>query len=201
MLALFGLMLCGIGVGAFLYSGLGLDPASVFMQGLGKSFDISYGTASALVNITILGIVFLIDRKYIHVSSILAIFGIGYTADFTNLFLNYWIGQQMSLPLKILLLAVGLLIMGTGVATYIRADLGVGAIDLVSEIISDKTHKQYRWIRIFADATFFGVGFLLGGQVGVGTIVAVLLTGPTVQFVRPFVFRVTSKILINNKTD
>ena len=73
--------------------------------------------------------------------------------------------------------------------------LGVGAIDLISEIISQKSHIQYRIVRIVGDISFVVIGYFLGGVVGVGTLVAAFLTGPTVQFVRPTVHRIVDRII------
>ncbi len=193
--AIVGLMICGIGVGIFLYSQLGVDPASVLELGLGNVFNISYGTASALTNVIILVIVFFVDKSYLNISTLLAIFGIGYTADVMSFILDSVITGELHLLVRIIMILVGCVIMGIGIATYIRADLGVGAIDLVSEIISDKTKFPYRIVRIVGDVTFVVVGYLLGGTVGIGTLVAAFLTGPVVQFVRPYVYKVTDKVI------
>ncbi|CRZ35410.1 hypothetical protein DFR55_10715 [Herbinix hemicellulosilytica] len=193
--AIVGLMICGIGVGIFLYSQLGVDPASVLELGLGNVFNISYGTASALTNVIILVIVFFVDKSYLNISTLLAIFGIGYTADVMSFILDSVITGELNLAVRIIMILVGCVIMGIGIATYIRADLGVGAIDLVSEIISDKTKFPYRIVRIVGDVTFVVVGYLLGGTVGIGTLVAAFLTGPVVQFVRPYVYKVTDKVI------
>lgn len=192
-----GLMFCGIGVGIFLYSGLGVDPASVLELGLSKVFHLSYGTMTAILNVIILMIVFIVDKSYINLSSFLAIFLIGYVADFMKLVLGMVIIGELGLVLRLLMILAGLFIMATGIATYIRADLGVGAIDLVSEIISDKLHITYRIVRITGDITFVVVGFLLGGVVGIGTVVAAFMTGPAVQFMRPFVYKVTDHFFKN----
>lgn len=194
-IAFLGLMFCGIGVGTFLFAGMGVDPASVLMQGISKSVGISYGTASAAVNILILVIVFLVDKKYINISSLIAIFGIGYTADYTNRLLLWLLGTENSLLTKSMLLAVGLVIIGIGVATYIHADLGVGAIDLISEVISEKSGIQYRIVRIISDVFLLVAGFVLGGTVGIGTVLAAFGIGPIVQFVRPTVIRILDKQL------
>ena len=188
--SLVGLILCGVGVSMFLYSGMGVDPASVFELGLAKVFRISYGTSSALINVVILLIVFFIDKNYINISSLIAIFGIGYTADFVRKILSILIQGEPNLILKLVLMLIGLVIMSCGIATYIMADLGVGAIDLISEIISRKSKMQYRLVRVIGDVAFVVIGFLLGGTVGVGTVVAAFLTGPTVQLVRPSIEKV-----------
>lgn len=188
--SLVGLILCGVGVSMFLYSEMGVDPASVFELGLAKVFRISYGTSSALINVVILLIVFFIDKNYINISSLIAIFGIGYTADFVRKILSILIQGEPNLILKLVLILIGLFIMSCGIATYIMADLGVGAIDLISEIISRKSKMQYRLVRVIGDVAFVVIGFLLGGTVGVGTVVAAFLTGPTVQLVRPSIEKV-----------
>ncbi len=195
VVAMLGLMICGIGVGIFLYSGLGVDPASVFELGVAKVFHITYGTASAAINVIILVIVFFLDKSYINISSLLAIFGIGYTADFTNFILGLFLKGEQHLAVRVIMIVIGLLIMSAGIAAYIRADLGVGAIDLISEITSNKLKVSYRGVRIAADITFVIVGFLLGGAVGIGTLLAAFMTGPSVQFLRPYVYKVTDKIL------
>lgn len=190
IISLVGLILCGIGVAMFLYSGMGVDPASVFELGIGRVFGISYGTSSALINVIILLIVFFIDKSFINISSVIAIFGIGYTADFVRKILTILVQGEIHLLLKLVLILVGLFIMSCGIATYIKADLGVGAIDLISEIISRKTKVQYRLVIVIGDTAFVVIGYILGGTVGVGTVVAAFLTGPTVQLVRPSIERI-----------
>ncbi len=195
IVAMAGLIICGMGVGIFLYSGLGVDPASVFELGIGNVFHISYGTSSAAINVVILAIVFFLDKSYINIASILAIFGIGYTADFVNFVLGIFLKGEQHIIVRLILIIIGLLIMSTGIATYIRADLGVGAIDLVSEIISNKLKISYRGVRVSADVAFVVIGFLLGGSVGIGTVLAAFMTGPSIQFLRPHIYKVTDRIL------
>lgn len=195
IVAMAGLIICGTGVGIFLYSGLGVDPASVFELGIGNVFHISYGTSAAVINVVILVIVFFLDKSYINIASILAIFGIGYTADFVNFVLGVFLKGEQHMIVRLILIIIGLLIMSTGIAAYIRADLGVGAIDLVSEIISNKLKISYRGVRVSADAAFVVIGFILGGSVGIGTVLAAFMTGPSIQFLRPYVYKVTDRIL------
>lgn len=195
VVAMAGLIICGIGVGIFLYSGLGVDPASVFELGIGNVFHISYGTSSAAINVVILIIVLFLDKSYINISSILAIFGIGYTADFVNFVLGLFLKGEQHIIVRLCMIIIGLLIMSTGIAAYIRAELGVGAIDLISEIISNKLKISYRIVRISADVAFVVIGYILGGSVGIGTVLAAFMTGPSVQFMRPYVYKVADKIL------
>ena len=195
VMSLVGLILCGVGVSLFLYTGMGVDPASVFELGIGNVTGISYGSAAALLNVVILFIVFLVDRRYINISSFLAIFGIGYTADFVRGILDICIRREPVLIVKLLMLVAGLFIMAVGIAVYIFADLGVGAIDLVSEIISDKSGFAYQKVRVIGDVSFVVIGYVLGGTVGVGTVLAAFMTGPAVQLVRPGVYRLLKRFV------
>lgn len=195
LVSLIGLILCGVGVALFLYSGWGVDPASVFELGIANVIHVSYGTSSALINVIILAIVFLVDKSYINISSVIAIFGIGYTADFVKSFLNMLNLGELNALIKIVMIFLGLMIMATGIAVYVRADLGVGAIDSISELISRKGNFQYRIVRIIGDISFVVIGYFLGGTVGIGTVIAAFMTGPAVQLVRPAVHKIVDKVI------
>ena len=84
LVVLIGLGLCGVGIGLILYSELGADPAGVFETGISNAAGISFGTASAIVNFAVLAVVFFIDKSYVSIASVIGIFSIGYTADFTS---------------------------------------------------------------------------------------------------------------------
>ena len=77
--------------------------------------------------------------------------------------------------------------------------IGTGPNDLVAIILSDKIASvEFRWVRVACDIFFVGLGFLLGGTVGIGTVVAVFLTGPIVQFWLPKTKIAVNKILKEN---
>ena len=88
LLSIIGLFILGVGVSFTIQSNLGTDPASTLELGVSKILNISYGACAAIYNIILLTIIFFIDKKYINISSILAIFIIGYTAEIFNFFLS-----------------------------------------------------------------------------------------------------------------
>ena len=57
LVAAIGLIFCGIGVGLSLYADLGVDPASVMETGVARVTGLSFGTATALINLAILLVV------------------------------------------------------------------------------------------------------------------------------------------------
>ena len=86
-------------------------------------------------------------------------------------------------------LVLGCGILAFGMSIVIRSNSGTGPNDLVAIILSDYVNRKFtiafRWVRIISDAVFVAAGFLMGGIVGVGTIAAVVLIGPMVQFFLP----------------
>lgn len=194
LVVLIGLGLCGVGIGLILYSELGADPAGVFETGISTAAGISFGTASAIVNFAVLAVVFFIDRSYVSIASVIGIFSIGYTADFTSWLMDAAGFSSAGLPARIAFLLLGILSLAAGTSGYIRADLGVCAVDLASEIISRKRQVQYRIVRVVFDVFFVAAGFLLGGAVGAGTLAAALLTGPAIQLVRPSVSALADRL-------
>ena len=80
-------------------------------------------------------------------------------------------------------IVAGCVILSAGMSIVINSNAGTGPNDLVAVILSDKIEKvEFRWVRVGCDLFFVVLGFLLGGTVGVGTIVAVC---PLVQFWLP----------------
>lgn len=195
LVVILGLCISGVGIGLYLFARLGMDPASVFELGVGSVLHVSYGTASALLNIVILAVVFLIDRRYVNVASIFAIFLLGYTGQATAWMLEATFGPVENLLLRGVVLIVAVGVMALGIPIYIRAKLGVGAIDLLSEIISDRSGWNYRWVRIAGDTTFVVVGWFLGGTVGIGTLIAAFGLGPIVSLCRPRTDRLVDRFL------
>lgn len=78
----------------------------------------------------------------------------------------------------------------------IRSDAGTGPNDLVAVILADKLKRfQFRWVRMTCDAVFMVVGLLLGGTIGLGTVLAVFLIGPVAQWFLPRSERLVSRCL------
>lgn len=77
----------------------------------------------------------------------------------------------------------------------IKSDAGTGPNDLVAVVISDKLHRKFSVIRILTDLTFVIVGFLLGGSIGVGTLICAFLVGPVAGFFLPHSERYINRIV------
>lgn len=191
---LIGSVIISIGVSTFVLTNTGSDTFSVFMQGIAKTFNISNGTAHISINAVMLLGILIFCRHYIKVGTIAALVIMGPSIDFTSFLLKNIITDKIPYVLLLLIMLVACIICGFGLSFIISANIGIGANDLMSVILSDKAKIQFRWARITVDATLVVVGFFLGGVVGVGTIVNILVIGPIAQFFMPF----TKKIIGNS---
>ena len=106
--------------------------------------------------------------------------------------------SNFNLFTKCVIVAVSCIIIAIGFSFLVSTELGVAPNDLVPLIIRDKTNFQYRWIRIGLDLSFLVVGYLLAGVVGLGTIIAVLFTGPAIQFFMPPCEKIVHKFIGKN---
>lgn len=201
-MSIIGMIILGIGVFFTIKVNLGVDPASTVDIGMSKQLGLSYGTCAVIFNIVFLTIIFFVDKKYINISSILAIFIIGYTVEAMNLIFGWINLQDLDLIYRVIICIVGTFIIAIGVTVYIFADLGVGATDGISELISNKTNFSYRTVRVISDFLLVIIGYLLGGVVGIGTLIITFFAGPFIQFTRklltPFLEKILGKELVDS---
>lgn len=185
ILVIIGQIICGIGVGFFMFPGLGPDPNSVFIEGFGVILNMSYGQSSFILNGLIALIIFFIDKRFVHFASISILFTVGFVADFTKAILERaFIIEGAILPFKFIFTILGGIILAIGVALYTDQDLGAGAFDAMSELTAFKTKVEFSKARRIIDLIVLGIGYLLGGTVGLGTVYLALTTGPIISFIR-----------------
>jgi len=125
-----------------------------------------------------------VDRSYISVATLLSLVIVGPSIDiFTELF-SCVVTPESDLLIRIIFFIIAYLSLAFAVALYLSVHFGISAADMIPIIVSDKTHRQFRWCKVAFDITVIIIGFLLGGSFGIGTIIVGLITGPTVQFFR-----------------
>lgn len=173
---LFGLVLCGVAFGLIVRADLGLDPWDVLHQGLSDHLGLSIGNVSVLVGLVVLlGWIPLKER-----------IGLGTVLN------TVVIGLVMDLVLRLLpaadtdatrwtMLAIGLVVAGPGVGLYIGARLGPGPRDGIMTGVAQRG-PSIRLVRTLIELAALGLGWALGGTVGVGTLLFALTIGPNVQF-------------------
>ena len=191
VLLLIGLCIAHLGVTLFLQSNLGSDPFNVFIQGLYRGLPwsrwsfITHGRVHLLVSLLIMLVLLVVDRSYVGIGTVLCMALGGPIIDVYTVWLSPVINGSLPLPVRLGLLVVGCVILAFGMTIVIRSQAGTGPNDLVAVVLSDKWKKPFGPVRIGVDLTFAAVGFLLGGVLGVGTVICAFLVGPAAQLFFP----------------
>ena len=172
-----GLFLCACGVVLFLESDLGLPPWDVLHQGVAEQFGISFGAANLIVSVVVLVLVWRLKAK-IGLGTLLNAILIG---SFVIALTAVDALSEESLGVRIGLIAVALICFGVGSAFYICASLGAGPRDSLMLVTSRGLGVRLGTARTGLELAALGVGFLLGGTVGVGTLVFAVGIGPVVE--------------------
>lgn len=185
-----GNVLLGFGVALLRLSGFGTDPFCSMNIGVSSHLPISYGTYQLLVNLVLFIFVLIFYRKSFGIGAFVNMVGIGYIVDFCIwLFGKAGItiqGMESYLPVRILLMPVGIAVVSFGIAFYMDCDMGIAPYDALSPIIEERTHGRvkYKWARVTTDIICMAIGYFSGGPVGIATIIVAFFTGPVVSFFR-----------------
>ena len=169
---LLGTLVCGLGIQLELFSGAGVDPLTMFEEGLGRTTGVATGTIALGVNCVMLLLALLLNRKNIWVGTVITVFCLGPSI---NLFAGLMAGMGMLPPAgwlgKLAMNVAGVFLCGAGIAIYMLPDYGVGAMEAVMIFLAEKLRLPYGPVRIAMDCTWGVAGFFLGGTLGVGTII------------------------------
>jgi uncharacterized membrane protein YczE len=175
-----GLVICGTGIAFQVQGDLGLGPWDVLHQGVADLTGIPIGTVSILV-----GVVVLLGWLPLHekpgIGTVLNVLLIGATIDVWLLFLP----QPDPLWLRLAFMALGPIGFGIGSGFYIGAGLGPGPRDGLMTGIAARGHPVHV-VRTGIELGALALGWLLGGTVGLGTVVFAVSIGPIVHHTLPW---------------
>ncbi len=180
LLAAGSLFVNGFGIYLTIQANLGAAPWDVLSLGLSKTLGILYGTASVAVSLTILGIDVLM-KEPIGIAMFIDAIVVGKSVDFFN-----WLGLVppcRSLLTGIPCLFAGLVILAYTQYTYMLAALGCGPRDTLLVGLKKRLRRVPIGavsIGLLGSATL--IGWLLGGPVGIGTLICAFAAGPIMQF-------------------
>jgi uncharacterized membrane protein YczE len=177
---LVGLSGYGFSMAMMVRAGLGLDPWDVFHQGLAMHTGMTIGIASAVVGVAVL-LAWVPLRNRPGVGTIANVIVIAITVDAGMLVLP----TPESLEVRIAMMVAAVVLNAFSTVLYVGAGLGPGPRDGLMTGLVVRTGLSVRLVRTSIEATVLVVGWLLGGTVGVGTVVYAFGIGPLVQlFVR-----------------
>jgi uncharacterized membrane protein YczE len=177
---LVGLTGYGVSMAMMVRAGLGLDPWDVFHQGLALRTGMTIGLASAVVGVAVL-LAWIPLRNRPGIGTVANVIVIGVTVD-----LALWLmPTPTSLTVRTALMLAAVVLNAVSTVLYIGAGLGPGPRDGLMTGLVVRTRRSVRLVRTGIEISVLTVGWLLGGTVGVGTVVYAFGIGPLVAlFVR-----------------
>lgn len=175
-----GLFLYGVALGFMVRGGIGVAPWDVLALGLAGQSGLGYGVMTVIVSIVVL-LLWIPLRQRVGLGTVLNALLVGPSADLA-LFLipsptSVWIGAPM--------FVFGLLLLAFATGLYIAADFGPGPRDGLMTGLVRRTGWAVWLVRTLIEGSVLLIGFLLGGPVGVGTVLFAFGVGPLIGWFLP----------------
>lgn len=184
-IAVIGILLVGIGVSFNAMAGLGNDPVGIFYDGMRNAIGLNQeqlGMASNIVNIVLAVFLFFAGRRYLNLGTLIYIIPYGICVDIgTFLYVNLFVAD--ALWCQIVASVVGCLLLYTGVAIFIAVDIGLDPMTGTAMVVRDGLKLDFKKAKWLFDGVMTLAGWLLGGRLGVVTILTAISAGPAIQFI------------------
>jgi uncharacterized membrane protein YczE len=188
LILFFGLASFGLGDGLIIQSGLGNAPWSVLAQGISLKSGLSIGTSTLIVGSLVLALwIPLRERPGFGTLSNIIIISL-FIEIATNIF-----PKQESIVLGVIFTLAGIAMVGIGSSLYITCGLGPGPRDGAMTGLHQRTGVRVGRVRLGLEVVVSIVGALLGGTLGLGTLLFALLIGQSVAISFGLLARLTSK--------
>jgi uncharacterized membrane protein YczE len=174
-----GLFCFASGIVLTLHSGLGLGPWDVFHQGLARHLGWTFGMTSIAVGFAVLLLAWALGMR-VGVATALNMTLVGAFIDLINAtgLVPYFGSHRW--PVRLLVDLAGVAVVGIGSAFYIKANLGAGPRDGLMLELASRAGGRVALARWALEVSVLAIGFLLGGDVGLGTVVFAFGIGPAV---------------------
>ena len=175
-----GLVLYGVSMALLVRSGLGVMPWDVLHQGLARQLGWSLGVVTIVVGaLVLLAWIPLRERPGLGTVSNVVVIGLALDVALAVL------PEPSSLPVRVALVPAGILLNAVATAAYIGVHLGPGPRDGLMTGLVRRTGRSVRLVRTSIEVTVVVLGWLLGGTLGVATVLYALAIGPLVHALLP----------------
>ena len=175
-----GLVAYGVSLALMVRGDLGLAPWDVLHSGLIRHVPLTLGQAVVLMSFVVL-LLWIPMREKPGLGTISNAVVVGISADATLALLD----RPDALVLRVVLMVGGVVLCGLASAMYIGAQLGRGPRDGLMTGLARRTGGSLRLVRTVIEVTVVVIGLLLGGTLGLGTILYALAIGPLTQLWLP----------------
>ncbi|MBQ3419804.1 MAG: hypothetical protein IJH31_06695 [Erysipelotrichaceae bacterium] len=175
LLAILGVIVMGYGIGAISKIGLGADPLTALYYALMNITGLTLGTITAIFNLGMFIIGFVLNRKNVGIATALFIFISKWPVDFG--FRHAIVSEHFAV--NVILCILALFIIGLGAAFFIVSGLGANAYDSIVLGICDRLNKPDKFVvvKYILDGIALVLAIILKGTIGIGTLLSFALIG------------------------
>ena len=170
-----GLVFFGLGEGLLIVSTTGNSPWSVLAEGISINLKVSIGIVTFFLSVFVLILWYFLNQKP-GIGTLLNIIIIAIMIDISIFFFN----PPSDILFKYFLAVLSILLVGLGSGFYLIANLGPGPRDGLMTGIQRKTNFPIALVRAILEISVVGIGWYLGGTVGIGTLMFAFGIGPAV---------------------
>ncbi|WP_455566501.1 membrane protein YczE [Nocardia gamkensis] len=179
-----GLWLYGFSMAVMVRAGLGLDPWDVFHQGVARQVPISFGAVTAVTGVAVL-LAWIPLRQMPGLGTVSNVVVIAVSVDAGLAWLPSW----DLLTVRVGAMVAAVVLNAVASVLYIGAGMGPGPRDGLMTGLVRRTGRSVWVVRTAIEVTVLTTGFVLGGSVGIGTLVYAFGIGPLIHLMIPVVNR------------
>ncbi|MBN2797119.1 MAG: hypothetical protein JXR88_17030 [Clostridia bacterium] len=180
ILLFLGFFLIAFGTVLMLHANLGMNPFGTFHQGIASKTGLTFGVVSQLTGLGFI-LLAMLFKIYPGVATLLNMYFCGFFID------QIETSQRINIPstlfVRWLYLILGIFVLSLGIYTYLHTHLGAGPRDGFMLGLVKITKSNVKTIRTAMEISVLIIGTLLGGPIGVGTIVSAVLSGLVLHFI------------------
>lgn len=184
LIAIIGIFFVGLGIAFNAGTLFGNDPIAILYDGMRSVLGMTpeqLGLISNAVNVAMIVILFFIGKRYINIGTLIYILPFGLFVSIGTYIYNLIINQD-SFAQRVIGAVIGCSATYFGVALFIVVSIGLDPFTGVVMAIADKIGWNFRKTKICFDIVMVLIGYLLGGKLGIITLITVATAGPAIQY-------------------
>jgi uncharacterized membrane protein YczE len=181
-----GLFLFGLGESLIITASIGMSPWTVLAEGLSLTSGLSIGVLTFIISLVVLWVPL---KQKAGIGTILNVIIIAAVIEWSLPYLPH----PETYLMQTLQAILGTLVVGFASGIYLIANLGPGPRDGLMTGCQRVTNLPIAWVRVFLEITVISIGWVLGGTIGVATVIFAFGVGPTVSLGLYFIASISNK--------
>ena len=183
-----GLFLFGLGESLIITASIGMSPWTVLAEGLSLTSGLSIGVLTFLISLIVL-LLWIPLKQKAGIGTILNVIIIAAVIEWSLPYLPH----PETYLMQVLQAILGTLVVGFASGIYLIANLGPGPRDGLMTGFQRVTNLPIAWVRVFLEITIISIGWVLGGTIGVATVIFAFGVGPAVSLGLYFIASISNK--------